>query len=72
VIGPRLRSWIVIVVLCVWAINFVASLIPWLKYETDPQIHVVFMAIVGGVIALGAKGNGNGNGNGNGKDGDGK
>jgi hypothetical protein len=55
VIGQKLRNWVVGVVTGVWAVNFVASLIPQLKYHSDPTIHAVFMAIVGGVIALGVK-----------------
>jgi len=54
-LGPILRDWIVGIVTFVWALNFTAGLIPQLKYEPDPTIHAVFMAIVGGVIALGAK-----------------
>lgn len=52
-ISPRLRTTIVVVVTVVWAVNFGAGLIPGLGYETDPTIHAVFMAIVGGAIALG-------------------
>jgi fucose permease len=59
VISPRLRNVIVGTVTVVWAANFTAGLIPALKYTTDPTIHAVFMAIVGGAIALGAKGKNN-------------
>jgi hypothetical protein len=32
--------------------NFAATLIPPLHYKTDPSLHAVFMAIVGGAFAL--------------------
>lgn len=51
-ISPKLRNWIAAIVCTVWALNFAASLIPQLKYEADPAIHAVFMAIVGGAFAL--------------------
>lgn len=54
-ISPRMRNWVVGVVTFVWLSNFVAVLIPQLKYEPDPTIHAVFMAVVGGLVALGAK-----------------
>lgn len=63
-IGPHVRTWVVIVVTGVWALNFLAGLVPQLHYSTDPTIHAVFMAIVGGAIALGKDKNGGG---GNGK-----
>lgn len=53
--SPALRTWIVRIVTAVWLMNFVASAIPPLHYTTDPTIHAVFMAVVGGAIALGSK-----------------
>jgi len=52
VISPKLRNWIAGTVTCVWAMNFAATLIPPLHYKTDPSLHAVFMAIVGGAFAL--------------------
>lgn len=54
-IDPKLRSWIIGLVSAVWALNFVAGLIPQLKYEPDQAINAIFMAIVGGLFALGAR-----------------
>lgn len=54
-IEPKLRSWIISVVTIVWAMNFIAGLIPQLKYSPDQAINAIFMAIVGGLFALGAR-----------------
>lgn len=51
-ISPKLRDWIAGLVAVVWALNFVASLIPPLHYQADPALHAVFGAIVGGAFAL--------------------
>lgn len=51
-ISPKLRDWIALIVTIVWAVNFVATLIPPLHYQTDPALHAVFGAIVGGAFAL--------------------
>jgi hypothetical protein len=53
VISPKLRNWIAVVVTVVWALNFLAALIPQMNYKTDPTLHIVFMGIVGGAFALG-------------------
>lgn len=53
--SERVRNIIIGVVTTVWALNFVAGLaLP--DYEPDPTIHAVFMSLVGGLFALGAKG----------------
>lgn len=71
-ISDRTRTVIIGVVTVVWAMNFLAGLIPAVGYEPDQTINGIFMAIVGGLFALGAKSNNNGgNGNSNGQ-GDGK
>lgn len=58
-IDPKLKNSIIIVVTAVWAINFIAGLaIP--SYEPDQAINAIFMGIVGGLFALGARGDGNG------------
>ena len=51
-ISPKLRNWIAGIVTGVWAMNFVATLIPQLQYKSDPALNAVFMAIVGGAFAL--------------------
>lgn len=51
-ISPKLRNWIAGCVAVVWALNFIATLIPQMDYKADPAIHAVFMAIVGGAFAL--------------------
>jgi hypothetical protein len=63
VISPKLANGVIVVVTCVWVISFCVSLAS-LTYKPDPQINVIFMAIVGGAMALKAKRGGNGNGNG--------
>lgn len=53
-IDPRLRNAIIIVVTAVWATNFAAGLmLP--GYQPDQAINAIFMAIVGGLFALGAR-----------------
>ncbi len=61
-IDPRLKNGIIIVVTSVWAVNFLAGLLIK-SYEPDQAINAIFMAIVGGLFALGAR-------NENGKPGD--
>lgn len=52
--SERVRTSIIVVVTTVWALNFAAGLVlP--DYEPDPTIHAVFMSIVGGLLALGAR-----------------
>lgn len=51
-ISPKLRNWIAGCVCVIWAMNFIAALIPQLNYKADPTVHVVFMGIVGGAFAL--------------------
>lgn len=53
-IDPKLKNGIIIVVTAVWAINFVAGLVIE-SYEPDQAINAIFMGIVGGLFALGAK-----------------
>lgn len=65
-ISPKLRNWIAGCVTVVWLLNFIATLIPQLKYNADPALHAVFMGIVGGAFAL-SRGDKNGNGNGGNK-----
>jgi len=61
VIGERTRTVVIGVVTTVWAANFLAGVvIP--QYEPSESINGIFMAIVGGLFALGATKGGGGNG----------
>ena len=51
-LNKRLADVIVVVVTIVWFINFLAPLFPGIEYKSDPTIHAVFMAVVGGTLAL--------------------
>jgi hypothetical protein len=53
--SDRTRTAVIAVVTLVWLINFVAGLIPSVDYEPDQAINGIFMAIVGGLFALGAR-----------------
>lgn len=55
-IGDRTRTTVIGVVTAVWAINFAAGLVPALTYKPDQAINGIFMAIVGGLFAIGARG----------------
>lgn len=55
-INPKLKNGIIIVVTTVWATNFIAGLLPGSTYEPDQAINAIFMGIVGGLFALGARG----------------
>ena len=52
---PRpLASAIIVVVTIVWAVNFIAQfIVP--EYQPDVAINGIFMAIVGGALALSRK-----------------
>jgi hypothetical protein len=54
-VSDRTRTVVIGVVTTVWAINFIAGLVPQLDYQPDQAINGVFMAIVGGLFALGAR-----------------
>ena len=55
-IDPKLKNAFIIVVTAVWAVNFVAGLVVP-SYEPDQAINAIFMGIVGGLFALGARDN---------------
>lgn len=40
------------VVTLIWAASTVASMAPWLDYEADRLVHVVFMMVVGGALGF--------------------
>lgn len=60
--NDRTRTIIIAVVTTVWGVNFGAGL--FIKdYTPDQAINGIFMAVVGGLFALGNRAsNGNGNG----------
>lgn len=58
-ISARTRTIVIGVVTAVWAANFVAG-IAVKGYQPSESINGIFMAIVGGLFALGSRGGGNG------------
>jgi hypothetical protein len=52
VIDPKLKNWILITVTAVWALNFLVGLVPPLNYKPDQAINAIFMATVGGLLAV--------------------
>lgn len=53
-ISPRIANAVIVIVTLVWVCSFVLSIVlP--EYRQDPQIHVIFMALVGGSLALKSK-----------------
>lgn len=53
-LSRRATTWVVGLVSIVWALNFLAGIaIP--DYRSDQAINGIFMAIVGGALALGRK-----------------
>lgn len=61
-IGDRTRTVIIAVVTTVWAINFTAGLVLQ-DYQPSESINGIFMAIVGGLFALGARSHSTNGGN---------
>lgn len=55
-ISDRTRTVVLGVVTTVWAINFIAGLVPRLDYEPSESINGIFMAIAGTLFALGGRG----------------
>lgn len=53
-LGERSRTVIIFVITAVWALNFIAGLTVH-GYQPSESINGIFMAIVGGLFALGAK-----------------
>lgn len=51
VIDPRLANVVIVIVTAVWVTSFAVSLFST-NYHLDPQINGIFMAIVGGAMAL--------------------
>lgn len=50
-LSPKLANVIAVIVTAVWVASFVVSLFST-TYKPDPQINVVFMAVVGAAMAL--------------------
>ena len=63
-IGDRTRTVIIAVVTTVWALNFTAGLV-LSDYKPSESINGIFMAIVGGLFALGARQGSSNGGSGN-------
>lgn len=57
--GDRTRTVIIAVVTTVWAANFVGGLVVS-GYQPSESINGIFMMIVGGLFAIGAKKGGEG------------
>lgn len=55
VLSERTRTVIIYLVATVWAVNFIAGLVVT-DYKPSESINGIFMAIVGGLFALGARG----------------
>lgn len=53
-ISPSLANFVIVIVTIVWVTSFIVALVS-ATYKPDPQINVIFMAIVGGAMALKAK-----------------
>lgn len=53
-IGERTRTVIIAVVTTIWAVNFFAGILID-NYKPSESINGIFMAIVGGLFALGAR-----------------
>lgn len=53
-ISDRTRTIVIFVVTVVWALNFTAGLV-LTDYKPSESINGIFMAIVGGLFALGAR-----------------
>jgi hypothetical protein len=65
VISERTRTAVIATVTVIWAVNFGAGFVVE-DYEADQAINAIFMAIVGGLFALGARKNSGGPGDGGG------
>jgi hypothetical protein len=52
--SPALANLIIVIVTAVWVTSFVVALMST-TYKPDPQINVIFMAVVGGAMALKAR-----------------
>jgi hypothetical protein len=51
VLTPKMTNIVIVVVSTVWTANFMAGVILE-DYEADQMINTIFMAIVGGALAL--------------------
>lgn len=53
-VGDKTRTVVIAVVTTVWALNFAAGILVK-DYNPSESINGIFMAIVGGLFALGAR-----------------
>jgi hypothetical protein len=56
----HLKARIAVVVTVVWAISFLADIVPALNYEPSPYIHLAFMLVLGGLFGASFVGRGDG------------
>jgi hypothetical protein len=50
-VSPRIATGILVTVTAVWVVSFVLSIVlP--SFRPDPQINLIFMALVGGSLTL--------------------
>jgi hypothetical protein len=65
-LSDRVVNLVISLVCLVWGVNFFARFIPSLNYTPSESINAIFMAIVGGLIALKRNGNGGNSNDGSG------
>lgn len=65
-ISDRTATFIIVVVTVFWAANILMGMIPATGYKPSESINGIFISVVGGALALRAKGSGGGNGSGGG------
>lgn len=54
----KVATAIIVMVAVMEAVNFAAQFIAPLHYTSDPSVHAIFGAIVGGALALRGRGGG--------------
>lgn len=60
-ISDRTKTVVIAVITTVWAANILAGMFELNGYKPSESINGIFLAIVGGAFALGAKNNGKDN-----------
>lgn len=53
-LSKRMTRWVVIVVTVIWAVNILAGILST-TYSADQAVNGIFMAIVGGILAVGRR-----------------
>ncbi len=51
-VSPAVANGIAIVVTLVWAVSFVADIIPSANYDPPTAIHAAFMVVVGSIFGV--------------------